>query len=678
MRKLTVGTQIVPLLPDAAITFDLSSNLVDLLSEANTAGSFTMPFTVPDTPQARLAFGDLQRLDNRAKQPVSYAATYEEAGFFLKGNFELRSYKPGKGFRGNLITSEKSVVAKLKAARLREMDLGGIFNLGNTESEVRAHMKDKALQPRVQHYTFAPVHNPSYYKNNEEYGLYQAQYLNRWMPETTSSGAYGSGGSFPENTLAEPNGPGHGTYFPIVPQPSLYYVLRQGFAELGMSVEDNFFDDELKNLVLLCNTSLDAVEFVLWKPGAGYEYDWLGGGTATYEPGLYRFKNTFRKSFRIAELLPDISFHELLRKLQATFGLVLTVSLSGNVRFSKVEQALSRPERKPLDRYFLKGPELEFPAKTGLLLKYRTQNGDSIAGEETKSIEGYTYKGEVYDLPELNSIVGKKVKDCYYVLTEKAYYAQEPAEAEGFWFILDETKRVAGSYQPHKIGDGAASFTQGIAATVDQSRPWLTFTEQPAVPGWPAMEALTAEMGEVRFNQAVNEYYVYTRSWEANSEGESIKDWLLFCQNTDAAKEAMFNKWKVPALQVQGYNPVAGQQENSTELRLAFFRGLQPFAQGTQLYPMLSGDNLNVKGEPVGEYSLRWEGENGLGEKFLKSWVRMMNGRLLRGTLAWDQPALTELDLDELFTLEGQRAVIKNIKFTLPMRKPAQVELMIF
>ncbi|RNI27677.1 hypothetical protein EFA69_16290 [Rufibacter immobilis] len=695
MRKLTIEGQVVELRADMPITFEKNSTIPDLLLEQNTAGTHTMPFTIPDTPQARLAMGDIQRLDSRAQAPKSFQATYEEAGFYLKGSFELRNYEPGVGFRGNMTTSEKALVKHLKEARLRKMELGGSKILGETEQEVITHMLEKTDLQQVQEYVFGPVHNSGLYAENQDYSLFYGQYLNRYFPNANAkTGGNGEMGFFPlnqaegNNTLESigytwnVNGPKVCTSFPICPFPSLKYLLQTGFEELGIEVEDQFFDQELSNLVVISNSALDNIELHLWIEGVT-NYDWLGynGGT-TYEPGIYHFKNSFRRSFRLREILPDISFYDLLRKLQNTFGMCLTVNLDGRIKLSRVEARLSEKIRKPLTGKFLKNYEEEFAGKSGLKLAYRTEGGDQAAENEIKDFSDVNYKGEVPTISGLPDWRTAELKDCYYVKEHKCYYVWQLMEGKMIWGGIGEFTRYAGDYRGLEIGEGVTPYTMGIATTIDREQPFLNFNFKGSIYGWNDLEAIeNPELGDLYLLEVENKYYIWDLVWPEQPnqhDYKRVEDWTFFCDNHAAAKRDWFAKWKIPVLEKEGYNPMIPTTEENQELRLAFYRGMQPFSEGPMVYPMLSGDNRNAKGEIVGEYTLKWEGEGGIGKKFLESWITLMQGRLLRGSLDWTAEQLADLNEDELYSFEGQRAIIKKIKFSLPLTKPPQVDLILF
>ncbi|MBC6988576.1 hypothetical protein [Hymenobacter sp. BT491] len=82
-------------------------------------------------------------------------------------------------------------------------------------------------------------------------------------------------------------------------------------------------------------------------------------------------------------------------------------------------------------------------------------------------------------------------------------------------------------------------------------------------------------------------------------------------------------EWLVPMAEQQGYSPRAdlGMENNTLgQLRFLFYRGLQPDASGT-LYPFGTSGTENCQGQPVGTYSLQWDGPNGLYETWHKDWL---------------------------------------------------------
>lgn len=81
--------------------------------------------------------------------------------------------------------------------------------------------------------------------------------------------------------------------------------------------------------------------------------------------------------------------------------------------------------------------------------------------------------------------------------------------------------------------------------------------------------------------------------------------------------------WLLPAAEQKGYstrNDYELRDNRLTHLRFLFYRGMQPDGQG-QLYPLGSSGTENYAGQRVGNYSLSWDGADGLYETWHKDWL---------------------------------------------------------
>ncbi|MGV3588612.1 MAG: hypothetical protein ACO1OF_16520 [Adhaeribacter sp.] len=674
MRKLFIAGLIVPLQPGSSLSFDISTGIIDLLREEATKGSHSLPFTIPDTPEAKIAFDFQNNLDNRQPLPESYPAIYEDGSFYFKGDFNLLGYIPKVGWRGNLVTAENSIVKKLKATKLKDLILGGIQELGARPDDVLFRMQEIAENPDRFNYVFAPVYNPEFYKENEDYQVLGGYYLNNWENLATVAG---NPGLFKKGYETHPYGPGVGTSQAICPFPYLHYVVKEAFKEIGLTFTDNFFDEELKKLTILCNAALDEFQTVV---DEGDEFP----------------QNVYRKAFQLKEVLPDLNLHELLRKLQNTFGLQFNVKLNGQIVFNRIENVLNSPNRQDLTGKLLKAPEREMPTERGIILNYRKESEDSLTTQGTPDFTDVIVKAPVASLAALNQLLGDaELNEVRFVTELEEYWRLE----ETFEKFGKPLKRAwvffSHDYKPLELGtkgDGTGqAFTMGIALTPDKVRghreynlkaplaTWVDFEGRPADGNTPEVKAVEAELNDVRLNLFENKYYIYNREWQPN-EGTRSEDWLFFADNAFPPLRAWsMRKWKVPSFSAPGYSPAAGQTERSKELRLAFYRGMQPYDNTNATYPMLSGSNFNAVGFKVGNYALKWHGPYGLANQFLQSWLKLMvAGKTIKGDMLLTEDEIANLDLNQLYTIEGQRAILKNLKFTLPLKKAPQAELQVF
>ena len=82
-------------------------------------------------------------------------------------------------------------------------------------------------------------------------------------------------------------------------------------------------------------------------------------------------------------------------------------------------------------------------------------------------------------------------------------------------------------------------------------------------------------------------------------------------------------EWLVPAAEQPGYSARTDFDQASTrssQLRLLFYRGLQPDSQGHR-YPLGTAGAVDYHGATVGQYALAWDGPQGLYQQWHKPWL---------------------------------------------------------
>ncbi|MCA8830191.1 hypothetical protein [Hymenobacter pini] len=125
-------------------------------------------------------------------------------------------------------------------------------------------------------------------------------------------------------------------------------------------------------------------------------------------------------------------------------------------------------------------------------------------------------------------------------------------------------------------------------------------------------------------------------------------DTLRMVREADPVKPG--RSWLVPAAEQAGGSDRKDfdMQDNRVgQLRLLFYRGLQPDSQG-QLYPLGSAGTVNYGGLTVGQYALSWDGPDGLYEQWHKDWLAFrLNAR--------QEERVVPLTLAEFLSLDPAR-----------------------
>jgi len=106
--------------------------------------------------------------------------------------------------------------------------------------------------------------------------------------------------------------------------------------------------------------------------------------------------------------------------------------------------------------------------------------------------------------------------------------------------------------------------------------------------------------------------------------GEKIQpaaDTLRLVREEDARQAG--RGWLLPAAEQPGYSARTDfdqADKRSSQLRLLFYRGLQPDSLGHP-YPLASAGTENYQGGTVGRYALTWDGPQGLYQQWHKPWL---------------------------------------------------------
>jgi hypothetical protein len=121
----------------------------------------------------------------------------------------------------------------------------------------------------------------------------------------------------------------------------------------------------------------------------------------------------------------------------------------------------------------------------------------------------------------------------------------------------------------------------------------------------------------------------------------------------------------MPHTRTPGISPLFGMGENTSALRLLFWKGMQADANGV-LYPAAS-HTLNGK-------SLQWNGEGGLYETYWKEFYRFkVNATPLEKDVAYTPEQLANLDFEQKNYFSGLNWLPVKVQVNLPVKNRAKV-----
>ncbi len=114
---------------------------------------------------------------------------------------------------------------------------------------------------------------------------------------------------------------------------------------------------------------------------------------------------------------------------------------------------------------------------------------------------------------------------------------------------------------------------------------------------------------------------------------------------------------------------------NTIVSKLLFYRGMKTSA-GNRGYPFASSHNYDVNKNRVGNYSLAWDGADGLFNVWWKDYIRMKDStKQETREVLLSMPMLLNLNLRKKKRIGSTNYLIRKISLQLPLTKPAKVEL---
>lgn len=132
----------------------------------------------------------------------------------------------------------------------------------------------------------------------------------------------------------------------------------------------------------------------------------------------------------------------------------------------------------------------------------------------------------------------------------------------------------------------------------------------------------------------------------------------------------------VPAVGFPGSYQGSDNKEVTSSIisRLLFYRGMKT-SSGGHAYPFASSHNYDMAKNRVGNYSLAWDGTDGLYNVWWKDYIRMKdNTKQVSREVMLSLLALLNLNLRKKVRIGDTNFLIRKISLQLPLVKPAKVE----
>ena len=591
----------------ATISLELNNAL---LADASNNGAYALPFTIPRTPtnQRLLDFPELLDHAQGSGRTLEQVQVFDDGRHLLSGTLRLLRLTPSS-YELTLSYGASAVMAKLKTVKLRQLRLGGlrVWKRGATGQyldELSLHMNDVMAHPERYDYLFAPFSNNdalSDYPEGEEwpnYANFNTYQLNGFIVTN------GNGINIPVMGLPPLTFP---DFYPThkrscAPLVKLRYLLTTLFSELNIPFEEDFFDAETSQLVVV--------------PAALGEDILITGYEEATSLGL-KYDDYW---FRLGDVLPDLTCQELIRKVADTFFLDISVSTTGTLRLRRSQDAISLPPARHLSRSAAPAPAVDLSADPVRVEMAYLSEADRYASSHYQDVDPNQLAAPVQTVDDLPALITFE-HEVRLVIAENTYYQYDGKEWKLYSVKLDVP-----SFGP-AAGDGVSTVTvtQGCELLLE------------------ATGVQTPYLGSLTVTQPTHPVQ------------------------------------RVPCFGERAYAPSYNCIRRSKSLRLAFYRGMQPYQTASDgTYPMLSVGNLDLQGRRIGNYSLRFDGDDGTVARFGRGLLQLLGNP---DTVTWpvwlSEEQFYQLDLARRVEIDGLHFVIKKVSITFPLRQPAQLDLVL-
>lgn len=263
--------------------------------------------------------------------------------------------------------------------------------------------------------TFFPVHNETFYSNLDTTDKYQNEY---------------TGGEF-VSLQSGATGP----WYPVTPFPYLFHVMNKIWetAELDLT-EDGFFDDEeLKTLVLFSTVAIDV---------------------ETDESGTPMYYNA--DDYDVALQLPDETVGALINGLQKKFALGFFFHpIRDEVKIIPLKEVLAATDAQDWTDKLAPGEQIDMDEVTGFELSSAQDGNDQFAQEAMSSLNAGTLRAAVDDLEDLPTS-SNSANDLRWVRNVNQYWKVTLSDTTDIWTYY------ADNLHPKRIDEGSVQQESAI------------------------------------------------------------------------------------------------------------------------------------------------------------------------------------------------------------------------
>lgn len=633
---------------DVSIRFELNNPIFN--NEA-IQESYTFPFNLPVTPAIQSILEAANLIPTVNKNRSVLCTLFYQGAVWKSGLFKVIR-TTNMRYSCNVIIGGSALAVFEK--KLSEIDLGGVRVLGEDTDDVIAHANSVVVQkyPAVD-YNFPVISNPDFYGNTN---LDFQGKVNRWdAPEDT----------FPKNQVGEESTPINQDC--LSPQVYLMYILKRGFLEHDYALKGDFVDDEeAQEIVIYNNVAIDEIADPN-KARVSVSEDYT---VSTYTPSTIEFDDdttppnedaenkydtsTFKYTIPAAgtyELELNFDIHDIDPPAFGPAQIAVLVILDGaSVTGELVTLNVPDHSYSHTFTYFFSaadiGKEVHISivftstdfGSTGTMKAgsyWRIENMST--GGLNKYATSINLQNHVPDITFAELLNAFKIPFCFGIFFDderRICYLNYVKNVIRDTTYIDMTGKVTPDYEIN-IQERGFTFKYDFPSDDElvednfKSTNTLTFKDEYA-------SRIDLPPGDISENDYalvtnLNAFYIVNADllWERYSDnyepvvvgsGEeeiSPKATPMFMSLFTVIGATVLG----PSIRHNGTSDAFGLDNRGYSLRFGFYKGMQLTSDGESTYPMATTQNQDYFGNEIGNYTLKWDGENGLFNTFWRPWT---------------------------------------------------------
>lgn len=623
-----------------------------LFSNELIEGDYSFPINLPSS---RIN----NQLLNFANIPANSDAIQDfDCDIFIGGIFLLSGKlvvsQPGtSGFQVYILSSSGAFKKIIEEKKINELSLETVSNINGTYGSISAYVNSNAILTK----TFPDV-NANYPRVINE-GLFDG---------IMKGSAHGEIIDQSFVSLNETNGSATPTMiaFPgtALAFPYLFHIINKIASENNYTISGNFStDSEIKSLVIFNNFSLAI------KSNLGFEPPY-GPPISTSDADTIDLKNH----------VPAMLIEDFINSIKKKFFLAVIIDTKGkNIEFASLKSIITSTDY--VDDTTKTDPEFTIYKNNynGITLTDEVDSNDELLSENFNAIEGEKIAADVDNYSDLSALAAPEEGEVRLVKNLNKY----------FKYIR---------YWRNDISAYADSWDFFCYANLvnNTNRSLDNYTINSQVVSVSALPSASGEtLGSIRFVEELNQY------WIVKQYSNSDQYWAYFSDNlydkkidngveeikTKATTLGMsiiklytitaYREYLLPHARVRANSTVFADGANDCGLRLLFYRGLQFDGGGVGKYPMASSDVYDILGNQIGNYSLSWNTEFGIYEKWAKEWLAFLKSTIeIEFFIDFTITDILTLDWKKKRRIRDTNYLIKQIDVEFPITGPVKARYM--